>query len=56
MEKSMEKSKMYEVAALSVMKNAMLPDVNRLEIIEMLLEKKQFEKYAEKRKEKSNEH
>lgn len=49
----MEKSKMYEIAALSVIKDNVIPDIQKLEVIGMLLEKKQFEKYAEERKENS---
>lgn len=55
----MKKSAMYEQAALSVMKNNIIPDTQKLEIIRELLDAENTAKILEKieeRKEKSNEH
>lgn len=48
----MKKSKMYEQAALSVIRDNILPATTRLEIIGELLEKKRLEKFVEEQEEK----
>ena len=48
----MEKSKMFEYAALSVLKDNMLPAPQRLQIIRELLQAEETEKVLEKLKRK----
>ena len=51
----MKKSKIYEAAALSVIRDNILPAQTRLEIIGELLERKSLEKFIEEREDAGNE-
>ena len=48
----MKKSKIYEMAALSVIRDNILPAQTRLEIISELLERKSLESFVEEQVEK----